>query len=196
MPKIVDHEARRAEISAALWRIVTREGIGEVSIRAVAKEAGYPKATAMHYFANEAELLMYAMDESIARSRSLVAQFLESSPDLAGFVKAILHAIPTSQAERNRTSIWLEIVSKSQSDPTLREYLLKANAHLDRDLETLLRNMQTRGLVTKRRNLKLEARTLHALIDGLSLHTMTSHSVTTPSMIKKIVSAQVQELSR
>lgn len=194
MPKIVDHEARREEISAALWRIIEKEGIGGVSIRSVAKEAGYPKATAMHYFKNEAELLMYAMDESIARSRSQVATLLEGTPDLAKFVQAILRAIPTSLAERNRTSIWLEIVLNSQSDSALREYLLTANKRLDDDLEELIRDMQARGLVSKNRDPKLEAHALHAVIDGLSLHTMTSHSVTTPSMIKKIVSAQVQEL--
>ena len=28
MPKIVDHEARRAELAASVWRLASREGLG------------------------------------------------------------------------------------------------------------------------------------------------------------------------
>ena len=174
MPKIVDHEARREEISAALWRIVERGGISEASIRSVAKEAGYPKATAMHYFKNEAELLMYAMDEHIRRSQSEIAQLLRESPSLTQFNAAIMHAIPTTQQERKRSSIWLAIATGAQHNPSLRDYLIYANTKLQDDLESLLRQMVTHDILPETLDTSIAAQDLHALIDGLTLHSMTS----------------------
>ena len=40
MPKRVDHDERRRQIVRALWRITERGGLGAVSFREVAAEAG------------------------------------------------------------------------------------------------------------------------------------------------------------
>ena len=40
MPRVVDQEARRQLISDALLAVVRRDGVGAVSVRSVAKEAG------------------------------------------------------------------------------------------------------------------------------------------------------------
>ena len=40
MPKIVDHEARRAELAEAVWRLASRDGLEAVTLRGVAAEAG------------------------------------------------------------------------------------------------------------------------------------------------------------
>lgn len=104
MPKIVDHEARREEISAALWRIVEREGISGASIRSVANEAGYPKATAMHYFKNEAELLTCAMDQFIARSQSKISTLLEGTLTTGYGYRMVqrIHTLPLTPTDHYR----------------------------------------------------------------------------------------------
>lgn len=196
MPKIVDHEARRAEISAALWRIIERDGISGASIRSVANEAGYPKATAMHYFKNESALLIYAMDQFIANSQSKISDLTSGTPTFETFVTAILHAIPTSSRERRISSIWLALVAKSPDDPEIRSYLTAANRRLEKDLQSLLRLMQQHKLVSQDRDLDTEARSLHALVDGLTLQTMTSSTNTGPNVIKSIVRSQVQALAK
>ena len=60
MPKIVDHEARRAELAAAVWRLASREGLGAVTMRGVAAEAGWSTGALGHYFADKEELLVFA----------------------------------------------------------------------------------------------------------------------------------------
>ena len=39
MPRTIDHDARRAELAEAVWRVILHRGIGAVSVRTVAAEA-------------------------------------------------------------------------------------------------------------------------------------------------------------
>src|ERR687893_149557 len=56
MPKQVDHDARREELAAALWHVVTREGIEAASIRRVAAEANCSTGSLRHYYDAHASL--------------------------------------------------------------------------------------------------------------------------------------------
>jgi AcrR family transcriptional regulator len=60
MPKLVDHDARRAEMARAVLRIAAREGMGAVSIGAVARELSVSKSLVQHYFTEKAQLLALA----------------------------------------------------------------------------------------------------------------------------------------
>jgi AcrR family transcriptional regulator len=66
VPKLVDHAARRRELATAVWRVLARDGVAEVSIRAVAAESGWSSGALRHYFATRAELLAFACEEVIA----------------------------------------------------------------------------------------------------------------------------------
>ncbi|MBM2616534.1 TetR/AcrR family transcriptional regulator [Actinoplanes sp. LDG1-06] len=50
MPKIVDHERRRAEIVAAFLTVVEREGLAGAGSRAIAAELGVGAGALWHYF--------------------------------------------------------------------------------------------------------------------------------------------------
>jgi len=57
MPRIVDHEERRAEVAAAVWRIVSRDGLEAATVRRVAAETGMSTSVVSHYFAGKDELV-------------------------------------------------------------------------------------------------------------------------------------------
>ncbi len=59
MPKIVDHDARRAAILDACFELFARRGIGAVTMRQIATAAGLSTGAIYHYFPDK---------ESIARS--------------------------------------------------------------------------------------------------------------------------------
>ncbi|MGW1024397.1 TetR/AcrR family transcriptional regulator [Streptomyces sp. NPDC002577] len=60
MPKIVDHDARRREIVAAVWALIARRGLGAVTMRDLAAEAGYANGALAPYFRNKDEILLAA----------------------------------------------------------------------------------------------------------------------------------------
>ncbi|MFS0827861.1 TetR/AcrR family transcriptional regulator [Pseudomonas phoenicis] len=63
MPKIVDHEVRRAEITKAVIRSISKEGLANVTIRGIAREGGFSSGTLAHYFNSKEELIDFAFNE-------------------------------------------------------------------------------------------------------------------------------------
>src|SRR5699024_3654825 len=60
MPKIVDHEERRAHIVDALTTVAVRDGFNKLTMRRVAAEAGYAHGAIVRYFPNKQSLLTAA----------------------------------------------------------------------------------------------------------------------------------------
>jgi AcrR family transcriptional regulator len=61
MPKVVDHDERRAVIAEALLRVAAEQGAEAVSLRHVAAEAGVSTGMVQHYFGTRDELMAFAM---------------------------------------------------------------------------------------------------------------------------------------
>ena len=61
MPKIVDWDARRDEISSATWRVIVRDGIAGATVRAIAREAGCSPGILAHYFDDKADIMGSAL---------------------------------------------------------------------------------------------------------------------------------------
>jgi TetR/AcrR family transcriptional regulator, transcriptional repressor of bet genes len=78
VPKKIDHQARRLELTEALWRITRREGWDAISLRKVAAEAGVSMGMVQHYFTTKDEMLRFAIEmieEDVrARVRERVAK--------------------------------------------------------------------------------------------------------------------------
>ena len=70
MPKVVDHEERRAELAAAVWRLASSDGLEAVTVRRVAEEAGWSTGAVVHYFADKEELLLFAFSTVADRVRT------------------------------------------------------------------------------------------------------------------------------
>ena len=62
MPKVVDHEARRREISAIAAGLIAGGGMEAATIREIARSSGYSKGVIEHYFDNKDELISGALD--------------------------------------------------------------------------------------------------------------------------------------
>lgn len=60
MPRMVDRDVRRAELIAATWQIIIRDGFEGVTLRRVAAEIGYSNGSTRHFFSSKAELLSAA----------------------------------------------------------------------------------------------------------------------------------------
>ena len=88
MPRVVDHEARRAEVAAVAADLIARRGLDGVSVRDVAAAGGYSTTVVTHYFASKRELLLQAYrsagtatEERLARlRRGPVARDLRGDP--------------------------------------------------------------------------------------------------------------------
>jgi AcrR family transcriptional regulator len=124
VPKVVDHEVRRRELADALVRVVVRDGIDAVSIRAVAAEAGCSIRPVQYYFADKAELVAAAHARVSERMRALVTdavRALGDDPPAPAVVRAMVHAfLPTTEQARDAVIAYHCFFAAELTDPSLR----------------------------------------------------------------------------
>ncbi|WP_245571059.1 TetR/AcrR family transcriptional regulator [Catelliglobosispora koreensis] len=56
-----DHEARRRDVSGAVWRVLAEHGFTGLTLRAVATEMGATTGLVTHYFPSKRDLVEYAL---------------------------------------------------------------------------------------------------------------------------------------
>jgi len=79
MPRIVDVDVRRAELTDATARVIARSGIEAATMREIAAEAGWTTGALTHYFADKRELLLATFQSSLAARRSRRDELLDAS---------------------------------------------------------------------------------------------------------------------
>src|SRR5690606_2816794 len=76
MPRVADHDQRRALMTHAFQRILAAEGLQRVTFSKVAADAGISVGLIQHYFANKDELLRFAYEDCLRRSADRVARHI------------------------------------------------------------------------------------------------------------------------
>src|SRR3954469_5218328 len=107
MTKVVDHEERRAEVAAAVWRIVSRDGLEAATGRRVAAEAGMSTSVVSHYFAGKDDLLRLAFRIVVERGRDRAI----AESEQGGRTRALLvTALPVDAERRAEARGWLSLL--------------------------------------------------------------------------------------
>jgi AcrR family transcriptional regulator len=188
MPKVVDHEQRREELAAALWRLVLREGIEAASVRRVAAEAGWSTGSLRHYFETQSELLAFAMELVVQRVSERVAALPRDAAPRALAERALHEVLPLDDERRAEMQVWLAFTARSLVEPGLRE--LRDRAHAG--LRSLCRAAAD---LLAAPDPERQAERLHALIDGLALHAVLDPATTSPARQVELLAAQLDALS-
>lgn len=196
VPKIVDHEQRRSEIVDALWRVVERDGAQAVSVRSVAAEAGMSKTGMSHYFASQSELLAVAVEQTIASvtEESSAFDLTNVTPELA--TQALLLLIPSGSERRQRAQVWLAVLSASTDDPASAQVLDRLNKETRGGITRVIEGLRASGHLGEGRDIEQVAATTHALVDGLSLQTVTDETLLGPDAAAELVRAFVASLAK
>lgn len=110
MPKIVDHDERRAHIVQAVTQIIIRDGFDRVTMREIAAEAGYAHGAIARYFPDKKSLLTAAFLHVFQRSHEQILERVEGIRGLAALriMAQVLLPFDHSGAERSRVvlSFW------------------------------------------------------------------------------------------
>jgi AcrR family transcriptional regulator len=157
------HSRRRAQLVDAVFRIVRRDGIEHVSVRAVAAEAGLSMGSLRHYFSTQAELLAFSLTEVERRLRARLAA-LDHTGDPRQVLATVLgNLLPLTPQTRVEHDIWLAFVGRVIADPALRSL----NARVYDQTRELIHGLVRRVAA---READLETERAYALVDGLVLH--------------------------
>ncbi|MEV1329233.1 TetR family transcriptional regulator C-terminal domain-containing protein [Micromonospora costi] len=180
MPRLSDHEQRRAEIVAALLRIAASRGLHAASMRTVAAEAGVTVSTVQYYFHSKERLLFAGLQhltELLARragaaGSDAVAAGAETRTGAMGVRDTIeawlVQFIPVDAEQRASYTVFAAYHALALTDPALAELPYAANSlALEQALGARLAAAQRAGEVAADREPELEAANLLALATGL-----------------------------
>ena len=193
MPKIVDHDERRQELIDALFRVIEAQGPHAVSTRSVASEAGVSKSNIGHYFESQAAMLSAALDRVVDQTSRQASALL--AEDLDQLVVVAMQAIPDSAARRLESELWLLFVEMAGRDETMARVLHELNARIEGDILAAVSALEGLGILRPGLDPTLEAKRLHALIDGLSLRTMTDPTALTMEEVRQIVRSHLAQIT-
>jgi AcrR family transcriptional regulator len=194
MPKLVDHEQRRAELAAAVWTVIRRDGLERASVRNVAQEAGLSMGSLRHYFATQSELLCFAMQLVGDRARARIAA-LEPAADARRAAEQLLHElVPLDDERRAEAEVWLAFTGRALVDPQQRAIYQGIHDQLNGACTTAITLLVDAGLTAEGLDVALEASRLHALLDGLALHAVMRPTKLPPSRVIGVIARHLDAL--
>jgi AcrR family transcriptional regulator len=194
MPKVVDHEQRRRELGHAVWRVIRRDGVERASVRTVAAEAGWSAGALRHYFASQSELLAFAMRLVVERIESRLAA-LDRAADPRRAVEQVLHELlPLDDERRAENEVWLAFTARALIDPDLRAQHNEVHDALHHACVSALETLAAAGRADAGAATALQAERLHALTDGLAVHTALRPDLMPPEQIVAVVRLHLDAL--
>jgi TetR/AcrR family transcriptional regulator, transcriptional repressor of bet genes len=170
VPKVVDHEERRAELASAVWRLASRDGLDAVTLRAVAAEAGWSTGALHHYFDDKEDLLLFAFRTVADRVGRRVDAARESATEPLELARALLAmGLPLDAERRAETRVWFAFLGLALTRPVLARAQRAAYRHWRRLVASTLHEAQERGEIDPGIDPEREAAGLVALVDGLAV---------------------------
>ena len=189
MPKQVDHEARRREISEALWRIASTRGLAGVSLRDVAAQAGISLGQLQHYFTTKDEMLVFALDyigqlaESRVRSR---IKAMADSPSPRDVLRAtLMEMLPLDDKSRTGILVNIAYFVRALNDERLQVHAKEGIPALRSFFAEQISLAIQRGEVAPERDPEREAMLMISLVDGLTTYALLD--VLTPTDALKLI---------
>lgn len=94
MPAPGDHDARRRDVSVAVWSVLAARGFGGLTLRAVATEMGASTGLLTHYFPTKRALLRHALGDHIQAAQRTGRLPAAADPgELAATAAAFAHGL-------------------------------------------------------------------------------------------------------
>ena len=195
MPKVVDHEQRRAELAAAVWRLVSTEGLDALTVRRVAAEAGWSTGALVHYFADKESLILFAFRTVADRVGSRVDRLARDSSEPLVLARALLmEGLPLDAGRRAEVRVWFAFLGLALTRPSLAKAQRVGYRAWRSRLEQLLRQAQQEGRIDPEADCELEAAELVALVDGLSVQATFEPRTFTSERLVALVDARLERL--
>ncbi|MFJ2744931.1 TetR/AcrR family transcriptional regulator [Streptomyces sp. NPDC087440] len=117
-----DHDARRTEVSRAVWEVLAERGFGGLTLRAVAQEMGATTGLLTHYFPSKRALVQHALGvldaHSLDRPRPAAGRVGEGT-GLAMLRAVLLDILPLDAPGAASNRIWVGSWDVALADPEL-----------------------------------------------------------------------------
>jgi AcrR family transcriptional regulator len=190
----VDLPERKAEIIDAAIRVISRDGWGRATVRAIAGEIGLTTGVLWHYFSDKDDIMQAALRKGFEPWRKTVEAAFEQPDSWLALVDLFL---PTQGVTRSEFSqVWPSVVSEIRQEPELCALYRSEYAAIRDGLALLIAHCQDQGKVDRDRDPHVEADRLCAVVDGLMMAAVGEPDRFTPAYVRSIIAYHFASLSR
>ena len=189
MPKVVDHDARRAELVDAAWRVIAAEGLEAATMRRIAEAAGCTTGRVTHYFDSKDDMLVAALREVHRRAGQRMIRHVGGADIAAVLLEVILDALPMDPDRQLEWKVWLAFWGRAAADERLRQEQHRRYAEWRGLLGKLIRRARPRGTAADRRT---AVDLIAGAIDGLGIQATLEPASFTDARLRRAASAIVR----
>jgi AcrR family transcriptional regulator len=194
MPKIVDHEDQRTKFAEAAIRLIARDGLEGMTMRAVSAEAGLSYGSLFHYFDSKDDLLMQAVRHLINEQTRRVNEYSSRYRGLKALQHLLFDDALVSDDDRDDAVVWLAFLYKTvlqQRFADMHSELIDGWLHRIRQL---LDDAQKAGEIKADLNINLEANAIWAYSVGIGQQGLLHPGLFPPKTQKKLITSYLDKL--
>ncbi|GAA4606184.1 AcrR family transcriptional regulator [Actinoplanes octamycinicus] len=168
MPKVVDRDAQRRTIGAALLALVAEAGLDQVSVRTVAARAGRSPGAVQKYFRTKEEMLRLALDLAGERTEQRMRAVDRSGPPHQVLRRLIDATLPLDAERRAEALVWTAFATFAAHHPPFAEALREIDQAITADLARWLDAGRADGTLLVHGDPQRVADAIVALSDGIA----------------------------
>ncbi|MFT7459671.1 MAG: AcrR family transcriptional regulator [Planctomycetota bacterium] len=188
MPAIVSHNERRDQIAEVVKRIIAESGMDSVTVRNVAREAGFSSTIVGHYFRDKRDLLAYTYGTLRTHGIELVDKAFGDEMTVHECFESLL---PTNPSNLSDWQVWFGFWGKAISDPDLAAERLAAIEATNELFQRILKRGIDRGELPKHLDVTVHAIRLQVFINGLASFVVTQPSAWPPEAQRTMLTAEI-----
>jgi len=166
VPARTDHDARRRDVSEAVWRVLACHGFDGLTLRAVAAEMGASTGLLTHYFPSKQALIRHALQVSEEHSAK-PPRGDGDTEGLAALRAALLDVLPLDPATTVMNRVWVSSWDVALGDQELGAAERARYKRWRARLRPLVETAQRGGELSPRANTNELVATVAAFTHGL-----------------------------
>ena len=192
MPKVVDSEQRRAELTRVTAGEIARVGLDGVTLREIARAGGWTTGIVSHYFVDKRDLLLATFRSRADAARDRIDVSLAGAPRCST-PSSTAHCRSTRRGRSTGRCGWPSGVA-AVGDPELSAAQQDRHRSFHRAIAQALAAEQAAGRLRPELDVDHEARRLVAVLDGIAVQAVFEPQCWPAAVQRRVVAEHVATL--
>ncbi len=172
MPKVVDHNERKAAFFEAACRVIAKEGLARLTVRAIAKEAGYTTGALAHYFQTKDQVLVEASEYTTNLIRDRMRRQERERSGVDALKHVVYEALPMTPEMRGMWNFRLGFWDRASHDKTVQTTIESRYREWHRRIARIIRKAQATGDLAPEIDPMRVAQGIVSLVDGIGVRVL------------------------
>ena len=194
MPKIVDHEQRKSEITKVVLKSIVKHGLANTTIRGIAREGKFSSGTLSHYFSNKDELILFAFNAATEETIIRITERTEKANTYTDKLRIFIEEFTPHSNASIDCKIMLTFWGGALQDQRLADKFQE----LYNTTRTYISDYLSKGVSAQEfdahLDIEIETDLLVALCDGLLTAFLLDPEHTDDVRSQKLINASIQKL--